>query len=300
MSFTITHYPLSALNPVEIEYSYNSTEKLNGNFQLYTSGLRAYNYEVFKNFKDAALSKKTAIVLTSIKDLKQVFAEPFSSLNVGSISGSCYLNVANNSVLDGDVFLKLYNNELFVGGKGQQAVFNLIPIDRNIVELKVENFYVQVEEEYPYEIKLSNISLPENEISRQRFSVAFSENFITFKTETKDGPRYLSYTLRDRKLKCVGIQLNAAIINEYLLQATFVSTSTIEYGYKPTTTEVKYFNSFNSGEKQKNVEVFSATPMNTNLLITLPSSSLVNNKITANINLLKTNYSNSGAFNSTL
>ena len=300
MSFTITHKPLSALNPVEVEYKFNSQEKLNGNFQLYTSGLRAYNYEVFKSYKDATLSKKTAVVLTSIKDLKDIFAKPLDYVNVGSISGSCYLNVANNPVLDGDVFIKLFSNDLFVGGQGELAVFNLIPIAQNVVELKVENFYLQAEENYPFEIKLSNISLPTNEIHRQRFLVSFSKDYITFKSITKEGPRYLSYNLKDRKLKCVGIQLNASVINEYLLNATFVSTSTINYGYDPTAKEVKYFNSFNSGEKQKNVDIFSATTLNTNLLITLPSTNLVNNTITANINLLKTNYSNSGAFNSTL
>lgn len=301
MSVTVTHNLLSALNPVEVSYSYNAEEALKGNFCLYDFGLRTYNYELFKNFKDAAFSKKTALVLTDIKDLKNVFETTIDTIDIGNIAGNCYLQVENNDTLDGDTYIKLYKNELWVGGKGEKAMFTIIPLSQNLAQLKVKNFYVQVAASYPYKIELSLVKLEESENYRQQFYVDFNKNNITFKAVTQDGYRYIGYNSVDRALYCNGVQLNSTIISQYLFSTTFMSSATIPYGYDPTVKEIKYYNSIESGELQKSVTVSHKQTANTNLLVTLPSYSLLDkSSVNANIMLLKTNFSTIGTFNSSI
>ena len=298
MSIKVQSLPLSALNPTEVSYYYNNNEALSGSYRLYTNGLQTYSYELFKGFKDAAISKKTALVLTNIKDLKQVFETPSKFVDIGYISGNCYLQTNNNQTLNGDVAIKLYNNNLWIGGKGEPAVFTIIPVEVNVVELKVNDFYVQVSNEYPFDIILSKTPLVDSERYRQKFTINFKNELISLKHLTSEGYRYLSYNLNDRKLRCVGTQLNQAIISQYLFNATFVSSVTLPYGYNPSIQEIKYYNTVDSGVKQKTVDVSEKTQTDTNLLVTLPTLKFLNTDkpVTANISILKTNFSSTGAF----
>lgn len=301
MNVRIQSTALSALNPIEVSYFFNSQELLEGSYRLYSNGLRSYDYKVFKNFEDAAISKKTVLVLTNIKDLKEVFKTPFTSANIGNISGNCYLQAMNNAIIDGDVDIRLYKNDLWVGGRGERAVFTITPIERNVVELKVKNLYLQVDENYPYDIKLSPTALPDYQRHRQRFTIEFSGNLICFKHKTKENFfRALSYNKTDRKLKCVGLQLNKAVINDYLFAPTFVTSTRFTYGYNPSIQEVRYFNFIDSGIKQKSADILEKTQSNTNLLVTIPISNLLNTTATANMSILKTNFSAAGAFLNTL
>lgn len=302
MSVRVQTAALSALNPIEISYNFNSKEVLDGRHRLYTNGLQAFDYKVFKNFEDAAISKKTVLVLTNVKDLKDVFRKPFEPTNIGNISGNCYLQTSNNPLIDGDIDVKLYQNNLYVGGKGTPAVFTIIPIERNSVELKVKDFYVQVSENYPYEINLSLSPLPNYQRYRQRFTIEFSGNFICFKHKTKEGTfRALSYNKNDRKLKCTGVQLNQAILNDYLFFPIFTTTTRFTYGYNPTIQEIRYYNFIDSGVKQKSADILEKTKSNTNLLVTIPISKLLNTTTaSANMSILKTSFSSAGAFLNTL
>jgi hypothetical protein len=301
MGIQVQTLALSTLNPVEVSYKYNSTEALNGAYRLYSNGLQTHNYDVFKNFHDAAISKQTAVVLTSIKDLKNVFLQTLKKENIGNISGNCYLQTSNTPLLNGDVFVKLYQNELWIGGKGEPAVFTIVPIESNVVELKVKDLYVQVSESYPYDLTLSKTSLPSYELHRQKFQIEFVGELILFKHLTSDSTyRSLSFSIADRKLRCTGLQLNQAIINQYLFLPTFVSQTQLTRGFDPSTLEVRYYNFVDSGVKQKNADVYQKIQTNTNLLVTIPTHNLLSENASANISILKTNYSTTGTFLNTL
>ena len=297
MSITTKHQSLSALVPVQIEYQYDNAQKLKTSYSLYSHGVRSYNHELFKNFSDAAISKKTALILTSVKDLKQVFEDPIQIKKVGLIAGNCFLNAVNTPVLIGDTRLKLYNNQLYVGGKGEEVSIQIIPIKENIVRLKVKEFNLQVNENYPYDIVLSPNSLAISDKSREEFYVDFYSNSITFKTQTKDGWRYVSYDWKNKNLKCVGVHLNSTTLNHYSFIPTFITQPRLQIGFDPTVHEIKYFNEVSDGYRQKTVELLSAIQMDTSLLVSLPSAKLTKNESKANISLLKTNFSNQGAFN---
>lgn len=298
MSVSSQHFTLSSLVPVEISYTYNNEEALKKRFCLYNYGLQTYNYELFKNFKDAAISKKTALVLTEIKDLNDVFETTLESVDIGKLAGNCYLQAQDNELLDGDVHLKLYNNNLYVGGKGQKAVFTIVPVSENKAYLKVDNFYLQRAEKYPYNIELSLSKLPETENDRQYFYINYNKNKISFKTKTSEGYRYLSYHRYQRFMCCTGVELNNTLISQYLFTANFLSPAQISYGYDPGVLEIKYYNSIESGEVEKSVNVSETQKANTNLLVSIPSYSLVNTTgSVANISLLKTNFSTVGTFN---
>lgn len=300
MSILTKHQTLSALTPIQIEYEYENAQKLKGSYSIYTHGIRSYNYELFKNFSDAAISKKTALILTSIKDLKQVFQEPFENKKVGLIAGNCFLDAVNNLSLIGDTRVKLFNDQLYIGGRGEEVPIQIIPIEPNIVRLKVKQFNLQVSENYPFDIVLSPTSLPDNESYRERFYVEFYNNSIMFKSQTKDGLRYLSYDFRTKTLKCIGVHLNATTINSYSFIPTFLTQSALQIGFDPTVHEIKYYNDVDNGIKQKTVELLSAVQMDTSLLVSLPSTKLASSQAKANISLLKTNYSNQGSFNPTI
>ena len=90
MALTASFYPLSALNPVKFTYKYNLEEKLAETINLFNGGFRYYEYQLFKGFKDAAISKHNGFVLTDVKPLESVFEEKPETLFLGSIAGCVY------------------------------------------------------------------------------------------------------------------------------------------------------------------------------------------------------------------
>ena len=291
MSFEVKTYSLSALSPVKFTYKYNSEEKLQKTFSGFRGGFGYYDHALFANFKDAALSKKNCLVLTDVKDLDSIFVQSFQTLSLGTIAATISLKTQNNQSLT------TKDNQVYIGGVGKKLFINIVPIENNVVELKVDKTkYVQIDEQYPYTVRLTETILDESERSVRRFEVDFRNNQISFKAKTNEGYRFLSYGV-DRVLRAVGLELNETIVNPYRFVVDSVSNTSLDYDFDPTTSEIKYFNEFLSYDTRQTVDIKTNTEKNTNLFISCPTFELAKaDTVNLNISLVKTNFSSSGTY----
>lgn len=300
MAFTVNTLSLSTLNPVKLVYKFNNAEQLESQLHTNDNNLNYVTHELLNNTKDVVFSKHTMLALTEIKDLKTIFLNKQEELDINVVSGSFHLSVPKDNLNDDETNVTLLNNNFFLGGKGSLAIFNIIPIEPGIVELKVDNQFVQFTEEYPHTLITSPETLQDNDIVRQRFFLTYNGEYLTIQAATKSGLRYLS-SGADRILRFVGINLNQTKINDYLLKPTFISSSSVSYNFDPSTTEIKYYNDTTETNNQKTVNIKTQTQINTNLLISCPCAEfLQNNEAVINVSLLKTNFSALGTFNSSL
>lgn len=297
MSSFIESLPLSALTPVEINYT-KSTESLSKSFDRYSNGLQVHYHEALNNAKDVAFSKRNVLILTDVKNLKEVFESPLSELNLASFVGSCKLLVNDTDLLNRDTTIKKVEQTLYVGGKGEDVYFSILPLESGLVELRVGSLYVQRSQNYPYDITL--VSSKQLDEIHYQFSVEVFDDTLSFKAQTNDGIRYLSYSQKDRKMRCVGTEFGEVVLNQYRFKAEFQTKPKIIYGYDPSSKEVKYFNSVETGEERKGVNIKSSKSSNNNLLLTLTTSDLLSSFAPANVCMLKTNYSTSGSYNASL
>lgn len=300
MSFAVTTLPLSSLNPVKMVYDFNFKEILESEKVTNSSQINYIKHELLSGVQDFAISKHTLLALTNQKNLKTIFKNQQKIIDVKNIAGTFYLKVFSKSLDEEETTVKIFNNKFFCGGKGQLALFHVVPISPGIVELKVGENYVNCSSNYPYDLVLSPESLQTEEIFRQRFFLDYVDKKITLQTQTSDGLRYLSIGV-DRALRFVGINLNLTKINDYFLEPVFVSSSTITHGMNPSTSETRYYNDVFETNNQKNVAVKKQIPLDTHLLVSCPSSKLAEqSEVSLNIALAKTNYSSSGAFNTSI
>ena len=301
MSLTTKHVSLSALTPIRLTYKQltnsNADEKLNVQSSLYQGGIRSFKHDALVDIKDAAFSKKTVVFLTSIKDLKEVFSNTLTNSENLILAGSCQLFPQDTPILNGSTTIKEYQNELFVGGKGTDAVFTIIPTTQKYVELKIGSKYLEVSNSYPFNISLTTTKTLDE--SNYQFEIDFYESLIGFKKSTSHGTRFVSYGT-DRKFRCNGLQLNQTYINQYLFRVKFYNNPTFLYGYDPTNMEIKYYNSIGRGVETKSLTIKEKRQRDTNLLITLPVNDLANETVAANVSILKTNFSATGNYNTSI
>jgi hypothetical protein len=300
MAFTVNTLSLSSLNPVKLSYTFNSTESLQSKRYTNDNNLTHIEYDLLNKAKDAVMSKHTTLALTDIKDLKSIFTNKIGTLGLETISSSFSLNVPLDFLREDETEVKMLGNDFFVGGKGTVAVFNIIPIGSGLVELKVNENFVQVEKEYPYSLILSTEALQDNDVVRQQFYLKFINGHMTIKTITKNGSRFLASGF-DRTLRFVGMELNESKVNNSFLIPTFVSSYSVSHGFNPSTNEIRYYNGTSETNNQKTVSVKNQTQLDTNLLVSCPTVDLAeNDEVGVNISLVKTNFSSAGTFNTSL
>ena len=243
MSSSLTVNSLSALQPVELEYSYNATEKLQFSPNVFSNRLSYYTYSAFDNIQDVAISKKNALFLTGTKSLTSVFAKATEETTFGRVPGTFFLDTINNE--------NLQNNGTTLSvqlSSENKAVITLVPIDSETVELYTnEGVSLVVDEYYPYDVRLSNAPLALDQQYRKRFKFFYSNNLMSFQTITREGPRFLSYGI-DKVLRAIGVMLNNAIVNPYLFRPKFITNSSLTIGFDPISKEVKYYNDIESFE----------------------------------------------------
>lgn len=300
MSFQTHIVPLSALSPIRFTYEFKSKEPLHSKYKVLDNGVRFLEHELLNKSSDSVFSQNNAIVLTEIKDLKQIFEEKTEQLNVRYISACFYLSFPDNIHLVGNTTVKKLNKRFFVGGSGQEAIFNIIPLGNNLIELKTEQKNLAISENYPYDLILLDEPLQEN-VFRQQFEIDVFENKFTLKTKTNEGYRYLSYSKVDRALRATGVQLNATTINQYLLEPIFVSKDHISHNFDPTIKEVRYFNQVETTPELKNLNLKTQKQADTNLTISCSLDELITEKeVNVNIAIMKTNFATNGTFNTSL
>ena len=300
MAFTVNTLSLSSLNPVKLSYTFNSTESLHSKRHTNDNNLSYIEYNLLNKAKDVVISKHTTLALTDIKDLKSIFTNKTNILGLETISSSFYLKVPLDFLREDETEVKILGDDFFVGGKGTVAVFNIIPIGSGMVELKVNEHFVQAEKEYPHSLVLSTEALQDEDIVRQQFYLKLINGAITIKTVTKNGPRFLASGF-DRILRFVGMELNESKINNCFLIPTFISSYSVSHGFNPSTNEIRYYNGTSETNNQKTVTVKNQTQLDTNLLVSCPSVNLAeNDEVGVNISLVKTNFSSAGTFNTSL
>lgn len=287
-------HSLSALKPVKFVYNFNKAEHFTGTLNTFKNGFGYYLHEGLKNFQDAALSNKTCLILTDNVKLKTLFESDSRYINIGTIAGCLYLKTSSNyyitTSLDGGIY---------VGGTGEKMFINVVPIEENLVELRVgKNSRIQIDALYPYTAKVSKEFLDDQNLHRQRFEIDYKDNLISFRTKTAEGWRYLSYGA-DRTIRANGLMLNDTVINSYLFVADFVSSDAIYYDFDAKTSEVKYYNEISTYGNRDTVNIKEEQESSTNLLITVPTAEITkttSDQVPVNISLTKTNFSSSGSY----
>jgi hypothetical protein len=280
-------------------YNYNSTEELTSRYRVIDSGLRYYEHDLLTNCTDGAFSQQNAIILTKSKDVKTVFNQQTTYVDIKNIACCFYLSVTDTDILNEDTKIKSLNKTFYVGGKGTEVIFNAIPIEQGVIELKVNNQQIAVSENYPYNLILLNEPLQEN-VHRQRFLVEVLGNKIALKSKTDVGYRYLSYS-NDRILRCIGLQLNETIINQYLLTPIFISEDNMSHDFDSSTKEIRYYNDFGLTSQETTVDVKKQIQLDTSLLVSCSLEDIVNKEeVNVNIAITKTNFATSGTYNTSL
>lgn len=290
MSFVVNSYPLSAITPVKFVYKYNTEEKIAGSYASLKGDFSYYKHDALVNFKDAALSRKTCLILTDTQNIKNVFENADTEYVIGQIAGTLYLKVGTKTITQ-------TNNDLYVGGTGEPILITVVPVENGLAELRVDRTkWIQIDQTYPYTARLSEDTIGGTDLQFRRYEVEYVNGLISFKVKTPEGYRFLSHGV-DNVLRAVGVELNDTIVNSYHFEAEYKTRATMLYDYTPDEKEIKYFNSMYDQQHKSDVEIEEQTESESNLLITCPTSELSKSEeVIINIASLKTNYTPSGTF----
>jgi len=301
----IIYKSLSSLTPVELNYNYYKKEELQATTTTYSNGISFYKINGLNNYRDVVINKDTCFILTSSVNLSSVFSNE-KTLTIGNTPASILVGQRLEIGLPPVTFAKYEQNQnifklTFTSTPNVTAasIFYLQPVDNtlNMVEIFVEGRYLQIDNEYPYVARLADRSLSLESINRQRFEIVFDkkENFITFKTLTNNGYRYLAFN-NDNILRATGLVLNESLINDYVFQCVPVTYKEFKYGFTPTNNWITYYFDTESKQNNKNLTINkNISPTQTNFLISFPiEQATINNKATVNIANLKTNLTPSG------
>jgi hypothetical protein len=292
---------LSAFQPVKLNYSYDKTSELKSEYKQFNGGLRYYEHEALNGFGDISISNESVLILTKNLPYNNIFVEQQKQLNIKDLCGLFSLSAKDSSLLAGDIKIKYHSDgRFYVGGRGQDVLFNAIPASENKIRLEVNKKRVQITKNYPYEMYLSEDPLPENESYRELFDITYRSNKAQLKMLTIEGFRYLSFGV-DRVLRGVGLELNEADINSYKFSISFLGSDSLLYGVDQNTKEVKYYNTNEPLSEKKALNIKQYKDLPTNLLIDFPvTQAQYTTTIGTNIASLKTNFTTTGTFNATL
>lgn len=277
----IYYNSLSALRPIELNYKYNTAEPLKKQFTTYDTGLNVNTLNGTFKFQDITFNNETCLVLTSSINLSSFFSTQLFSNN---FFGSVLLRPRTSTV-----YYVSYNNilnSLYLSPSATQI--NVVPISgTNEVELIVERKYLQVEPNYPYEIKLIEKTLDPESLYRQRFICTIQDDVLGFKTFTDSGYRYIGFC-SDGVLRATGTVLNNSVINDYVFNVEFVAINTGVHGFIPINDYVTYYFDKENSNNNENLVInktFNDNP--NNFLLSFAFDNVSNNNANLNIANLK-------------
>jgi hypothetical protein len=295
----INYVSLSALQPLELQYSFYKNEDFKSRKITHRNGFNFYYFNSLENFQDITVNKGTCFILTSSINLDNTFTNTTEYV-FGNLPGSFYFQPRNS--LTFYAWRDSKTNTISLK-QTEGSIFYLNPIQgTDQVEIFVNGNYLQVEEQYPYKVVTSDISLSQQYKYRQRFVCVYQNQTITFKTLTNSGYRYLAFN-SDNTLQATGTVLNNAIIknnsyiNNYLFSCTPVTREKIDAGFSPINTLGTYFADFAQEIDNKTVKINKNIPIKTNLLISFSTKRDNTSNFTIPINIanLKTILTPTGA-----
>jgi len=246
-----TYKLLTDLTPISLKYNQTKEEPLKINITRYKNGYISYELEGFANYQDVAINKNTCLVLTSAVSLRTIF-DTSETFTIGKVPVSILVRPRNSN----SFYLKEQTRFNTISlALTSSSIFYIQPIvNSNEVEIFVNGKYLQVREEYPYQTYLSEVSLDENEINRQRFLIVQKNEVIIFKTKTSSGYRYLAIN-NDNILRATGLVLNESIINYYVFTCIPVTTIKQEAGFLPDNNWTTYYFDVQSKTENKTVDI---------------------------------------------
>lgn len=277
----IEYKPLSALRPIKLNYTYKTVEPLIAKETTYDTGLHTYTLQGTDQFQDVTFSNETCLVLTSSINLSAFFS---TKLFQNTFFGSVLLKPRNSSI--SYVSYNSVLNSLYLSPSASQIYISPVS-GTNEVELTVERKYVQVKENYPYEVFLNEKTLDPESINRQRFICTIQGNTMSLKTKTNSGYRYLSFC-SDGFVRATGTVLNESIFNDYIFNVEFVAVNTGTYGFIPVNEYLTYYFDIENESNNKTLAINKTLIDNpNNLLLSFTFDSIANNIANINIANLK-------------
>ena len=282
---SIVYKSLSSLSPIELKYQYYKDEELITEPAEFQEGYYFHKIKGFEDYQDVAINKESCFVLTSAIPLNQVFKREITS-PLNQQPATLILQPRNSFIY----FVKYQGlSNTFQLTLTSSSHFFVQPIQNDEVELIVDRKYVQVDEDYPYTIRLNERTLDPESIHRQRFFMFYEKGFIHFKTKTDQGYRFLAFN-NDNILRAVGVIFNENLVNDYIFKCLPVTDITTSPGFIPSNNWVTYYFDIESQVENKTLTVNkSLENLPTNLLVDFPIENAVETgTATINVANLKT------------
>lgn len=243
----VVYKPLSGLAPVELKYEYSRDEKLNLESFHFNEGLSFNSIKGLNDFQDVAINKNTCLVLTNTVFLSSIFEQPYHKKSIGRYPTS--IKVSTNNTPTKYISYNSLQNTLISSETNPSTIYISPLKDTREVEIFIEGKYLQIENTYPYKVYLQEESLDPEEIQRQRFFVVYQDGFITFKTLTPSGFRYLSFGV-DGILRAIGTAFNNTIINDYIFKCEILTEDKTVLGFIPSNDWVAYYSDNENAENR--------------------------------------------------
>lgn len=291
---SIVYKSLSSLSPVELKYQYYKDEQLKVSHKAYKEGYTFYETDSFQNYQDIAINKGSCFVLTPPISLSSVFT-PANTISIGQLPTSIFLQPRNSFIYYAK-YRPTTNTIAQALSSETPSAFYLAPIESTEeVEIFINNRYVQVREAYPYTVYTAERSLDPEEIHRQRFKAVYQGGYISFKTKTNAGYRYLCFT-NDNIMRATGVVLNNTAINDYIFKCLPITTTALQKGFIPSNDWVTYYFDIESEAENKTVTVNkNIQDARTNFLIDFPLEKVFDDtEVNVNIANLKTSLTPAG------
>jgi hypothetical protein len=290
---SVVYKSLSSLSPIELKYQYNKDEELASEMIEYSEGYLLHHIDGLKDFQDLAVNKNSCFVLTSAIDLDLIFKKE-NQLSPNKINSTIVLQPRNSYIYFAE---HIPSSNTFQLQLTSASNFFIEPINTisGEIELLVNNKYVQVDENYPFTVRLNEKPLDPESIHRQRFETFYERGFISFKTKTNQGYRYLAFN-NDNILRAVGVVFNDSVVNDYIFKCISVTNSNSPGGFIPHNNWVTYYFDIESQTQNKTLTINKdIQKVPTNLLLDF-SIENATGKATSNVNIanLKTQITPAG------
>jgi len=283
---TVTYKSLTALQPVDLNYNFYKTESLQKDVESFVEGYTLYNYSGLKNFQDISINKNTCFILTNNISLSTFF-QPQTKLSIKEIASTVNLQPRNSSIyyIGYDAERDIVTQQLT-----PQNIF-ITSINDKEIEIRIGSLYLEVEKEYPYTVRCSDLPLPQDELYRRRFYWIYQDNSISFITETKEGFRYLALG-QDNVLRATGVIIGTRVINDYIFNIAKVTDVELDYNFELKNNWFTYYLDFASQKENNTLTVNKKFNAPINYLISFPIQP--NNIQNVNIANLKTGFTPTG------
>lgn len=234
----VTYKPLSSLSPIHLKYDYSREEELNTKSFCFREGLSVNTINGLDSFQDVSVNRNTCLALTNTVYLSSIFKAPNLNNTINHYPSTIKLSLRNDSTKF--ISYDLEKNTL-KSSVSNASTFYLNPVSNTKqVEIFIDGKYIQVKPNYPFDVYLQEDTLDPEEIERQRFFVNYQDGFISFKTLTSSGYRYLCLS-DDNILRATGCILNDVIVNDYIFNCINITDNNSLLGFLPTNNWVSYY-----------------------------------------------------------